>query len=114
MAARVSGSGEVAAALAKVLGPSPMGRRPAGADKRVTGGYDQLGWSPPLCPSLRSQLISHLPQEALPDSLQDWDGGPHHGVSLHTATPFIGCRFHDRHPAKRFLCINSLNSPDTL
>ena len=42
---------EMAVAWAKVLGPSPMGRRPAGADKRVRGGYEQLGWSPPFCPS---------------------------------------------------------------
>lgn len=46
----VAGWPEVAVALAKVLGPSPMGRRPAGADKRVRGGYQQLGWSSPFCP----------------------------------------------------------------
>lgn len=93
MTARVSGSAEVAVAVAKVLGPSPMGRRPAGADKRVTGGYDQLGWSPHLCPSLRSQLISHLPQEALPDSLQDWDGGPHHGSHCTLPLHLLGATF---------------------
>lgn len=38
----------LAVALAKVLGPSPRGRRPAGPDKRVRGGYDQLDWSPPF------------------------------------------------------------------
>ena len=55
MVVRVTGSAavwsEMAVAWAKVLGPSSMGRRPAGADKRVRGGYKQLGWSPPFCPS---------------------------------------------------------------
>lgn len=41
----------MAVAWAKVLGLPPMGRRPAGADERVRGGYEQLGWSPPFCPS---------------------------------------------------------------
>lgn len=40
---------EVAVALTRVLGPSPMGRKPAGTDKRVRGGYGVLGWSLPFC-----------------------------------------------------------------
>lgn len=44
MAAGVTGSAavwlEVAVALAKALDPSPMGRRPAGVNRRVRGGYN--------------------------------------------------------------------------
>lgn len=53
--ARVTGSAavwpEVAGALAKALGPSSKGRGPAGADKRVRGGYNQLSGLHPFVPA---------------------------------------------------------------
>lgn len=60
MTGSAAGWPEMAVAWAKVLGPPPMGRRPAGADKRVRGGYEQLGWSLPFCPSYVTAVLGFI------------------------------------------------------
>ena len=112
MAARVTGSAavrpEVAVALAKVLDPSPMGRRPARVDKKVRGVCNQLGWSPPLRPShivaaLGLSLEAASPRKPCLTLPKSGTVAPTVGRAAHHCTTFIGCGLRDRYLAKRLL-----------